>query len=156
MADVPGLQLDRMTVKRTHDRDACVRTGSLFGLPRLSGLSNEERWEYRADKNHSANDPDPTMLHDLSSGERDGHNLGIFTNSPLHPHDRNARFKRWILMTMNRRLSTKNRRFPPKHYALLAGKPFPLHILLKDVEDQLNRRSAWNCAPQTKANHRCC
>ncbi len=50
------------------------------------------------------------------------------TNPPPHPHDRNASLKRWILMTMNRRLSTESRRFPPKHHPLLAGEPFPLHI----------------------------
>src|SRR5713226_5077214 len=76
VADVPGLQVDRLAVKRTEDRDACVRTGSLFRLRRLSGLSDEECREHGADKNHCANDPAPTMLHDLSSGERDGHNLG--------------------------------------------------------------------------------
>jgi hypothetical protein len=36
--------------------------------------------------------------------------------------------KRWILMTMNRRISTEVRPSPPKHRPLLAGKPFPLHI----------------------------
>ena len=41
---------------------------------------------------------------------------------------RNAHLKRWILMTTNRRLSTESRRFRPKHHALLAGEPFPLHI----------------------------
>ena len=43
MADVPGLQFDRLAVQRTEDRDACVRTGSLFRLSRRSGLSDEER-----------------------------------------------------------------------------------------------------------------
>ena len=70
VADVPGLQVDRMAVKRTEDRNARVRTGSLFRLRRESGLSDEECREHSADENHCANDPDPTMLHDLSSGER--------------------------------------------------------------------------------------
>jgi hypothetical protein len=53
--------------------------------------------------------------------------LGIPTRRRILT-DGNARLKRWILMTMNRRLSTESRRFPPKHHALLAGKAFPLHI----------------------------
>jgi transcriptional regulator GlxA family with amidase domain len=48
-----------------------------------------------------------------------------------HPRDRNAILKRWILMTMNRRLATEVGRFPPKHHVLLAGKPFLLHIDLE-------------------------
>jgi len=59
-----------VAVKRAHDRDTCVGTGSLFGLRGLSGLSDEDRREWRADENYCANDPDPTMLHDLSLGER--------------------------------------------------------------------------------------
>ena len=31
----------------------------------LSGLSDEERRDHRADKNHCADDPEPTMLHDF-------------------------------------------------------------------------------------------
>jgi hypothetical protein len=55
-----------MAVKRPHDRDACVRTDSLFRLRRLSGLNHEERREHSAGENHCAYDPDPTMLHDIS------------------------------------------------------------------------------------------
>jgi len=55
VADVPGLQVDRLAVKRTEDRNACVRT--LFGLS--DGLSDEECGKRRT------NDPKPTMLHDL-------------------------------------------------------------------------------------------
>jgi hypothetical protein len=36
----------------------------MFGL-RLSGLSDEECREHRADENPCANDPDPTILHDF-------------------------------------------------------------------------------------------
>src|SRR6266850_1410566 len=71
VADVPGLQVDRLAVKRTEDCNARIRTGSLFRLRHLSGLSDEECREHSADENHCANDPDPTMLHDPSSGERD-------------------------------------------------------------------------------------
>jgi hypothetical protein len=42
--------------------------------------------------------------------------------------DRKARLKAWILLTINRRLSTEGRRFPPKERPLLAGECFPLHI----------------------------
>src|SRR6266403_283456 len=69
---------------------------------------------------------------------------------------RNARLKRWILMTTNRRLSTEVRRFLPKHYSLLASERYPLHIDGQDVENKLDHRPARKRAPQAKANHRCC
>src|ERR1700730_7128383 len=71
VADVPRLQVDRMAVKRMENRNACVRTGSLFRLHRLSGLRDEKCGKHSPDENHWANDPDPTMLHDPSLGERD-------------------------------------------------------------------------------------
>ncbi len=47
----------------TQDRDACVRTPF--------ALSDEERGKHCANEKHCANDPEPTMLHDLSSQELD-------------------------------------------------------------------------------------
>src|SRR6266403_3248135 len=93
VADVPGLQVDRMAVKRTEDRNACVRTGSLFCLRRLSGLSDEECREHSADENHCTNDPDPTMLHDLSSGERERPSQALDSNDNEPPFiDRSPTF----------------------------------------------------------------
>jgi hypothetical protein len=42
--------------------------------------------------------------------------------------NRNARLKRWILLTRNWRLSTEFRRLRPERRVLLARQPFPLHI----------------------------
>ncbi len=59
VSDVPGLEVDGVPVMGTQDRDACVRTAFGLGVRTPPGLSDEERGK------HYANDPKPTMLHDL-------------------------------------------------------------------------------------------
>src|SRR5205809_290177 len=68
VADVPSLPVNRMTVKCTHECDACVGTGSLRVL---CCLRNEKRREQSADEKCRANDPVPTMLHDRTSCQGD-------------------------------------------------------------------------------------
>src|SRR6267142_296033 len=62
VANVAGLQVNRLAVKCTEDRNACVRT--LFSLS--DGLSDEEHAK------RCANDTKPTMLHDLSFRHESG------------------------------------------------------------------------------------